>query len=61
MEEESVAPPPIHIDDLIAQLLESKSQAERGEGRPADEILAEMEARFQKRFPSFTPRERIPD
>jgi len=52
MENEADALPPIHIDDLIAQLTESKAQAERGEGRPGNEILAELEARFQKRFPA---------
>ncbi len=58
MEDESDAIPPIHIDELLAQLWESKAQAERGEGRPGSEILAEMDARFQKQFPTYSKRER---
>jgi hypothetical protein len=40
---------PIYIDDLIARLERSKDQAAHGEGRSADEILAEARARLAKR------------
>jgi hypothetical protein len=58
MEDESDAIPPIHIDDLIAQIMLSKQQVERGEVVSAAEVLAEMRARFEARFPSHVRRER---
>ncbi|WP_284255907.1 hypothetical protein [Acidocella aquatica] len=44
MEDESLAVPPIHIDDLMTSLARSKDQAARDEGRSGGDILAEARA-----------------
>jgi len=57
MDDESDAIPPIHIDDLIAQLKLSKQQAERGECVSGAEVLAELRVLFETHFPSYVRRE----